>query len=121
MNVLKWIPSFDELSNQELLNSVLESADWIEQFSHIENKQEYWDVWPGHQLDDDPLLLKDTSLYGGGAGIALFYLRLYEATKKENLFRKSRAGYQLLYFAIPGHCFFSIKSALFNWCFYWFL
>lgn len=92
MNVLKWIPSFDELSNQELLNSVFESADWIEQFSHIENKQEYWDVWPGHQLDDDPLLLKDTSLYGGGAGIALFYLRLYEATKKKIYLEKAEQG-----------------------------
>lgn len=110
MSTFQWIPSFEKLSNQQILNTVIESADWIEHFSHIDKDQEHWDVWPHHELEEDALLLKDTSLYGGAAGISLFYLRLYEATKKKGFLEKAEHGINYCISQYQGKACFESKQ-----------
>lgn len=92
MGKRNWIKKFEPVNSQRLLEVTLETAEWIEQYSHIEGEQEWWDVWPGKKTENNELLLKDTSLYAGAAGIALFYLRIYTATKDEAWLEKAKAG-----------------------------
>lgn len=92
MSKKNWIRRFEPLTGERLVEVALESAAWLETYGHIDKDTEYWDVLPGKQVDEDTLLLKSTSLYGGAAGIALFYLRLYVATGDEEWLKKARAG-----------------------------
>lgn len=89
---IKWIKRFEPLTSEKLLNASLETAGWIEKYNTIENDLECWEVLPGRKIDDNALLLKDTSLYAGAAGIALFYLRLYVATQDESWLKKAKNG-----------------------------
>lgn len=92
MSQFQWIPSFNPIRKEDLLQSVLETSEWINQYKRDKENTSHWDVWPEHKLDEDPLLLRDTSLYGGSAGISLFYLRLYEATKDSKYLEFAKAG-----------------------------
>lgn len=92
MSKIKWIKRFEPLTEEKLLSATLETEKWLDQYSHKENDTESWEVLPGTKLDEDAFLLKDTNIYAGAAGIALFYLRLYVATKDEKWLNKSKAG-----------------------------
>jgi len=92
MSKIKWIKRFEPLTQERLLTATLETEKWLDQYSHINNDTENWDVLPGKELDADAFLLKDTNIYAGAAGIALFYLRLFVATGNQDWLNKSMAG-----------------------------
>lgn len=92
MSKIRWIRRFEPLSKERLLEATLETEKWLEQYSHTEGDRECWDVLPGKVLPEDAFLLKDTSIYAGAAGIALFYLRLYIATQDSKWLAHSKAG-----------------------------
>lgn len=92
MRYRNWIRWFEPLDRERLLQSALETANWLEQYGHIEGDTEHWDVLPGKEVGPDDLLLRDTSLYGGAAGIAFYYLRLYLATQDAQWLARAEAG-----------------------------
>ena len=89
---VKWIRRFEPVNPEKLLDAALETAAWIEQNGHTEGHTEWWEPWPEHEVGEDELLMKDTSLYGGAAGVALLYLRLYKATGEKQWLEKAKAG-----------------------------
>ena len=89
---IRWIKRFEPLNEETLLKTVLETERWLEKYSHREGDSRYWEVMPEKETDPEGLLLKDTSLYAGSAGISLFYLRLYLAAKEDIWLEKAREG-----------------------------
>lgn len=108
MEKIKWIKRFEPLDQTKLIKMVYETIDWLEQYSHKNGEQLYFDVLPGKQVEEGALLLSDKGLYGGGAGIALLYLRLYVATKEVKWLEKSR---QALAYVIDSYEGIEIKEA----------
>lgn len=92
MSKKDWIGRFEPLNRDKLIDAVLESASWIEQHCHTKKALTSWDVLPGNQIEEEALLLSDTSLYGGASGIALFYLRLFVALEDSQWLEKAKAG-----------------------------
>lgn len=92
MSKIKWIGRFEPVNSGGLLKTTLETVEWIEQYCHIDEDREWWDVLPGEEIKKDELLLKDTNIYAGAAGIALLYLRVYVATDNETWLRRAKAG-----------------------------
>lgn len=92
MSKIDWIKRFEPINETKLKEAALETAAWIEQYGHVEDKKEKWDVLPGEPDPVNTILLKDTSLYGGAAGVALLYLRIYTATKDEQWLEKAKYG-----------------------------
>ena len=92
MSRIRWISRFEPLDEKRLLEAVYETEKWIDAYSHTDGDARRWDVLPGKEVGADELLLKDTSLYGGAAGISLFYLRLYQADGNEKWLENAKAG-----------------------------
>ena len=76
----------------ELLKAAIQTAVWIDKYSHTKSDTKWWDVLPGIDLPEDAFLLKNTSIYAGAAGVALFYLRLYASTNDEAYLENAKAG-----------------------------
>ena len=92
MRKIRWIKRFEPLNPETLLRTVLETERWLDQYSHAEGDSRFWDVLPGKETDPNGLLLKDTGIYAGSAGIALFYLRLYTVTGEEKWLNRAKEG-----------------------------
>lgn len=92
MSKIKWIKRFEPLDKEKLVEAAVETAEWIEQFSHKENDTECWDVLPGKVIEENAFLLADTNIYAGAAGISLLYLRLYISTKDTEYLKRAEAG-----------------------------
>lgn len=108
MTKINWIKRFEPLNQDKLLKSVYETIDWLEQYSHLDEEKLSFDVLPGSEVEEGALLLSDKGLYGGGAGIALFYLRVYVATKEEKWLDKARKA---LKYVIDDYKGIEIKEA----------
>ena len=67
----------------DLLDSVKETATWLSDYEHGDGDGLYWDVLPGKDIDPRSTLTSVTSLYGGAAGIALFFLRLLQSNGRD--------------------------------------
>lgn len=100
----RWLRAFEPPNADRLIRAAEETADWIESFGHIDGDTEYWDVQPGTEVAEDELLLSRTCLYGGAAGIALFYMRLYRAVKDEKYLNRARAGVNYIIEKNRGFC-----------------
>lgn len=93
-----WMKQFDAPSRDMLLAAAKETAAWLESFGHVEpaldgvHLTEHWDPMPGKEVSPGELLLSPTSLYGGAAGIAFFYLRLFQASGERDYLLKAEAG-----------------------------
>ena len=74
----------------DLLDSVKETATWLSDYEHGDGDGLYWDVLPGKDIDPRSTLTSVTSLYGGAAGIALFFLRLYRVTGETSYLDKAK-------------------------------
>jgi len=92
MSKLRFVKRFEPLTEESLLERSLESINWIEKYNHSVEDEEYWEVLPGTDIPRGALLLNDTSIYAGSAGIALLYLRAYKVTGDIKWLNKARAG-----------------------------
>jgi lantibiotic modifying enzyme len=92
MRRVNWIKRFEPLDENKLLEAVFQTEKWVDQNSHIDGDARSWDIIPGKEQDPGGLLLKDTSIYAGAAGISLFYLRLYISQKEDKWLQKAKAG-----------------------------
>lgn len=83
--------------DRSIRNTLIEVEAQLGKCSHVEDDASgdlltYWDVIPGKINDPAGILTSPTSLYGGAAGIALFYLRLYQAEGREDALATARGG-----------------------------
>lgn len=92
MSKINWIKRFEPLTEEKLLTAAKETGDWINQYERKTGGMSCWDVLPGTETDRNAFLLKDTGIYAGAAGIALFNLRLYVATGDKEFLNKAEAG-----------------------------
>lgn len=92
MSKIRFIRRFEPLTKETLFDRALESIRWIEQYNHSIEDAEYWDVQPGKEIPAGALLLNDTSIYAGSAGVALLYLRAYRTTGDIKWLNKAKAG-----------------------------
>ncbi len=91
MRRVNWIKRFAPLDAGSVLEAVYETERWVDQYRHEEEEASRWEVLPGKE-PDGPLLLSDTGIYAGAAGVALFYLRLYIADKNEKWLLRAKEG-----------------------------
>ncbi|MCR5742221.1 MAG: hypothetical protein K6F92_00630 [Lachnospiraceae bacterium] len=92
MNGVNLIKIFGPVNSEKLLKTVYETHEWLEKYSHKVEDRIWWDVLPQTDVCKDTFLLRDTSIYAGAAGIALFYLRLYKATGEEGWLKRAEGG-----------------------------
>lgn len=92
MGKINWIQGFAPLDSDKLVASAIETANWIKKYEHETEYGKYWDVIPGREVPTDSILLKETSIYAGAAGISLFFLRLYITTKEEKWLEDAKAA-----------------------------
>ena len=70
-----------------------ETAKWIKTTEKITPYGKRWIQSPDPEEDfSDYPMLTEKALYGGSAGVGLFYLRLYQVTKKEEYLLEARAA-----------------------------
>ena len=70
-----------------------ETAKWIKTTEKITPYGKRWIQSPDSEEDfSDYPMLTEKALYGGSAGVGLFYLRLYQVTKKEEYLLEARAA-----------------------------
>ena len=91
MSKLGFIRRFEPVTSERLIEKAVETAGWIEQYAHDEGDTKYWDVLPGKEQEGS-FLLKETGIYGGAPGVALFFLRLYAVTNDEKYLNNAKAG-----------------------------
>ena len=90
---MKYIPKvFRTLTDEDYLNSAIETANWLKT---LEIKTEHGKIWknfPDGQngFGRDIMLFGPTNIYSGSAGIGIFFLRLYEATKDEKYLEEAK-------------------------------
>ena len=89
-----WIEEYDELNKEKVLRAVIQVANHLSEYEHSDGNGISWDVIPGKKINLNEVLVSETSLYGGAAGTALFFLRLYEVTGNTNYLEKAKAGVQ---------------------------
>jgi len=87
-----WISQFDTKSPQDYLTAVQETISWLEAAEHTTEDGTWWESIPGKETDKNATLTSVGSLYGGSAGIAFFYLRMYQVTKNEEYLKKAESG-----------------------------
>lgn len=92
MSKINWIKRFTPITSERLIEKTLETEGWISGYVHEEGDTKVWEVLPGKEQEEGGLLLKPSGLYGGAAGIALFYLRLYKATGDEKFLDNAKGG-----------------------------
>lgn len=84
MGQLKILPRiFKDYIAEDYLNAAIETDAWLKS---LEIKTENGAIWSrSPELEDDKVseqvLFTDKCMYGGSAGIGIYYLRLYEATE----------------------------------------
>ena len=92
MRRVNWIKRFEPLDETKLLDVVFQTEKWVDGNSHKDGDTISWDIIPGKEQEPGGLLLSDTSIYAGAAGISLFYLRLYISQKEDKWLEKAKAG-----------------------------
>lgn len=90
---MTYIPKvFKKLTDEDYLNSAIETANWLKT---LEIKTEHGKIWknfPDGQngFGRDIMLFGPTNIYSGSAGIGIFFLRLYQATKDEKYLEEAK-------------------------------
>ena len=91
-DTVSWLEEFNDKLPSDYLKAVIETADWISDYEHIDTNGIFWEVLPGKETDEAATLTSISGLYGGASGIALFFLRLYQVTGEEKYLNKAKAG-----------------------------
>ena len=80
---------FKEYDSGDYINFAEQTASWIKTTGSLGKYGRLWSQSPDSKEDfTDYPMLTPKSLYGGSAGVGLFYLRLYQATKRPNILKK---------------------------------
>ena len=84
---------FQPYEVQDYISIAEQAADWITEQEVVTADGKLWIQSPDSEEDfSDYPMLTPYALYGGSAGIGLFFLRLYQATGKEAYLQDARAA-----------------------------
>ena len=84
---------FKERTATDLIEYAEQTAAWIKTTEKTGKKGRIWNQSPDSKEDfSDYPMLTQKSLYGGSAGVGLFYLRLYQATKKAEYLEEAKSA-----------------------------
>lgn len=84
---------FKEYTPDDYVTFAEQTASWIKTTKKLGTFGSRWNQSPDSKEDfTDYPMLTPKSLYGGSAGVGLFYLRLYQATKKEEYLEESKSA-----------------------------
>ena len=92
-----WIDEFDLRTDDDYLNIVMQTASWLADHEHHTEEGIFWDVIADKTNSQDAVLTSEVSLYGGNAGISLFFLRLYESTGDKDHLNRAIDGIRYAY------------------------
>lgn len=84
---------FQEYGVQDYIDIAKQAASWTETYEVTTEDGKYWVQSPDSEEDfsDYPMLI-EKALYGGSAGIGLFYLRMYQALNEEKYLKTAKAA-----------------------------
>lgn len=91
-----------------------ETARWIKTTEKITPYGKRWNQSPDSAEDfSEYPMLTEKALYGGSAGVGLFYLRLYQVTKKEEYLLEAKAAAEDIIATDEGSAFYenTLKNA----------
>lgn len=84
---------FKHYKTEDYINIAEETARWIKTTEKVTPYGKRWNQSPDSEEDfSDYPMLTEKALYGGSAGIGLFYLRLYQATGNEEYLQEAKAA-----------------------------
>ena len=84
---------FKEPTASDFVEYAQQTASWIKTTGQISKFGKTWNQSPDSKEDfTDYPMLTPKSLYGGSAGVGLFYLRLYQATKNEEYLEEAKSA-----------------------------
>lgn len=84
---------FKEYTEQDYLKFAEQTANWIKTTGKASKFGKLWSQSPDSKENfDDYPMLTPKSIYGGSAGVGLFYLRLYQVTKKAEYLDEAKAA-----------------------------
>ncbi len=109
-----WIEEFDQKTDDDYLNTVIQTSAWLDDIKHETEDGIYWDVIPGKDIPEDAILTSRISLYGGNSGISLFYLRLYETTGKEEYLDYAKKGIEYAFAHIDPNAYANTGEGTFK-------
>lgn len=84
---------FKEPTASDFVEYAQQTASWIKTTGQISKFGKTWNQSPDSKEDfTDYPMLTPKSLYGGSAGVGLFYLRLYQATRNEEYLEEAKSA-----------------------------
>ena len=84
---------FKKYTADDYVKIAEQSANWIKTTGIKGRFGKLWNQAPdSHENYDDYPMLTPKSLYGGSAGVGLYYLRLYQVTKKEEYLEEAKTA-----------------------------
>ena len=84
---------FKEYNSADYVKFAEQTASWIKTTGSLGKYGRLWNQSPDSEEDfTDYPMLTPKSLYGGSAGVGLFYLRLYQATKKTEYLEEAKSA-----------------------------
>ena len=84
---------FNDYSTEDYVKFAEQTANWIKTTGKAGRFGKLWNQSPDSKENyDDYPMLTPKSLYGGSAGVGLFYLRLYQVTKKDEYLEEAKAA-----------------------------
>lgn len=84
---------FRHYKTEDYIKIAEETARWIKTTEKVTPYGKRWNQSPDSEEDfSDYPMLTEKALYGGSAGIGLFYLRLYQATGNEEYLQEAKAA-----------------------------
>ncbi len=98
---------FNERTATDLIEYAEQTAAWIKTTEKTGKKGRIWNQSPDSKEDfSDYPMLTQKSLYGGSAGVGLFYLRLYQATKKAEYLEEAKSAAEEIIATDEGTAFY---------------
>lgn len=103
---------FQENTPKTYLNAAVETAAWLRELEIDFPDGKAWSRTP--EVADEEIetetLFTEKCLYGGSAGIGIYFLRLYDATGEEKYLKEAEAAASHILATYPGKAFYSGSS-----------
>lgn len=98
---------FKEPTASDFVEYAQQTASWIKTTGQISKFGKTWNQSPDSKEDfTDYPMLTPKSLYGGSAGVGLFYLRLYQTTKNEEYLEEAKSAAKEIIETDEGSAFY---------------
>lgn len=103
---------FQKYTAEDYLSAAVESASWIQE---LENRLDDGKIWRrSPELEDKDVeqeaLFTPKCLYGGSAGIGVYFLRLYDATGEVKYLQEAKEAAAHIIASYPGKSFYEKPS-----------